>query len=272
MTTPKLQFKIADLDTTLKLANQILNQPQTKAQLPQEGHPRETNHSPQTILTEYPILEKRLSNIQSTEEKTKITNKFFRHIQKDIKGKTIKSMNTFQKTWNSIEENAMNAISQVIETPWPKHLQNFTTNLTFLPVNNQQSTVNGQQFTKDLYYKSNVQEMKDTIIHELIRFLYFEKWKQIFKKTPQEHFESPHLEWEMSKIVIKAILNDNKIQKITRLKPQTYPEYENIIINDNLLLNHIDKFYKEKTSFEDFLKTTWKFIQKNQQKIKEQLN
>ena len=255
MIIPKLQFKIADLDNRLKIANTILNES------PKENYKKR-------ILSEYPTLKQRLKNINSEQEKTKITNKFFRHIQKEIKGKTIKSMNTFQKTWNSISENAMNAISEVINIPWPKHLQNFTTNISFLPIPSKQSTINDQHLTKDIYYKSNVQEMKDTIIHELIHFLYFEKWKQIFPKTPQEHFEHPHLEWKMSEIVIKAILNDNKIQKITALKPQTYPKYEKIIINDNLLLNHIDKFYKEKTSFENFLKTTWKFIQENQNKIK----
>jgi hypothetical protein len=242
MTIPKIQFKIANLDSTLELANKTLN-----------------TQEKEIILSEYPVLKQRLQ--ETTEDLTKITNKFFRHLQKEIKGKMTKTVNTFQKTWNSIEEEVTKTISEIIELEWPKHLQNITANINFLPL----STEYNKTDQIDIYYKSNIQEMKNIILNKLSYLLYNEKHKQIFKK--QENKKTLIIE-----ILINPIIEDKKIQKITRLKPQNYTKYNTIIINDNLLQNHIKKIYKEKTSFEDYIKKSEYLIKKTLKKSQGKLS
>lgn len=62
-------------------------------------------------------------------------------------------------------------------------------------------------------------KMKAVSLHEILHFIYFEKWKQIFPQTNEKEFECPGLVWELSEMVPPIVLSDERMQKIFRHNP-----------------------------------------------------
>ena len=69
--------------------------------------------------------------------------------------------------------------------------------------------------------------MKSVAIHEILHFIYFEKWKKVFPKTQEKEFDAPHLVWQLSEMVPGIILNDKRVQNVFKYKFDSYKEYEN---------------------------------------------
>ena len=104
-------------------------------------------------------------------------------------------------------------------------------------------------------------------MHEVLHFLWFEKWKQIFPETLEKEFDAPHLCWMLSEMVPKAILSDKRIQRIFKHKPSVYNEYVFAKIDGKPLLSWIGKFYHERKDFEDFVRKSWEFVNKYKREI-----
>jgi len=134
----------------------------------------------------------------------------------------------------------------------------FTANLSYSPI----EKINYERNEFDIYNvgDTDVKKMKQIISYNILSTL-------LEKKLSELDIQSDLLK----EIIIVPITGDTKIQKAFTHKPLTKEKFKMILIGDNFLQNHINKLYKEKTSFEDFLKESWEFVEKNEQKILEQL-
>ncbi|MCC7552119.1 hypothetical protein KO317_00445 [Candidatus Micrarchaeota archaeon] len=114
--------------------------------------------------------------------------------------------------------------------------------------------------TFDLYYKENIKNMKAITIHELLHFIYFDKWKKIFPKDDISKFEAPNKIWHLSEMVPKIILNDKKIQHIFKYPFSSYKEYDLYLINGKPVVYGLQEIYEKRKNFTDFLKKSRKFV------------
>lgn len=110
--------------------------------------------------------------------------------------------------------------------------------------------------------------MKKTCLHEILHFIWFEKWKEVFPKYDKKEFEGPHLIWKLSEIVPLAVLSDERMQKIFKHKPSVYREWWTRRIKGKPLLDCIQEIYDNKTSFADFMKKSWAFIETHEKDLK----
>jgi hypothetical protein len=44
-----------------------------------------------------------------------------------------------------------------------------------------------------VFYKQNIKQTRLTIIHEILHFYYFFKWKLVFLKSNEKDFDGPHI-------------------------------------------------------------------------------
>jgi hypothetical protein len=87
--------------------------------------------------------------------------------------------------------------------------------------------------------------------HELIHFLYFVKWKSIFKDN-YSSYEHPHPAWVLSEILAPVIINDRRIKIITKYKATLYPHWKSFD-KEYQLLKTFSEIYKKSDTFEEFL-------------------
>lgn len=249
---PKVKFEVAPLEHYIKHVCHFLN--------PGRGDWDWSN----IILKNYPKLKEKLRKIKAKKQRNKTTYNFFREMEKNKKLEFIKNKKKFKKEWGKINDKVMRTLSVIVETKWPKNSVEITCFLTLNPI----CPRDIKKRTFDLFYKSNIWKMKAISLHEILHFIYFEKWKQIFPKTKEREFEAPHLIWFLSEMVPPSIQKDRKIQKIFKHKPLVYKELEKCKINGKPLLKHIQEFYDKRKDFADFLKQSWKFVKKHEKEIK----
>ena len=248
---PRVKFIIAPLNETRNIIYRYLT----------EGYLQSWRDM---IYREYPKLKEKLKNIMNNKIRKKVIYEFFEEPFKNKKPLLEKKTKDFQSEWNKINDDIMKALSEIVETDWPKKDKEFIARVTL----NYICTCNIKKRIFDVFYKQSFQEMKETCIHEISHFIYYEKWKQIFPKTKEKEFEPPHLVWHLLEMVPGIILNDKKIQRIFKNKFESYEEYRKLKINGRPILSYIQKFYDKRKNFEDFLKKSYEFIQKHEKEIK----
>jgi len=251
MITPKVKFEIKPLGKYIDVMYYFLN-------------PRKDSWDwSKGIFREYPHLKRRLSNIRNSRERKRITLKYFKN-QELMKKLNLELKNKrFQKSWDRINDKALETLSEVVEIEWPKKDKVIKAYTTLNPICPR--WIKEREF--DLFYEFNMKKMKAVSLHEILHFIYFEKWKEVFPRTNEKKFDGPYLVWDLSEMVPSIILSDKRIQKILKHKPSVYSEYAKLRIGNKPLLGYLQEFYDNKKDFEDFLRQSWKFVKKHEKEI-----
>ncbi len=164
--------------------------------------------------------------------------------------------------WHKSEDVFFNTLAQIMETDWPKNRKTIKAMVSIMPIcprflETWSFTVCG------LWRGKGVIEV---IMHEICHFLYFKKWEEVFSVTDKEVFNGPRLEWHLSEILAPVILNDSRIQKILKKKPDFYEEHMKIKIGNKTAPEYFSQIYDQhlenKTSFEAFLRAAYHEIKK----------
>ena len=249
---PKVKFEVASIKHLMPPINHFLN--------PKKGAWDWSKH----ILDKYPSLDKKLKKIKKPSERKKMAHDFFEDFILKNKNLLEKKAEEFNKEWSKLNDDFMKAISEALEIDWPKKDKEIRAFISPNPICPRYL----KQRIFDVYYLSSLDWMKAVTVHEILHFIYFEKWKKVFPKTNEKHFEIPHLVWKLSEIVPKAILSDERVQKIFKHNPTVYDEYHELKINGKPLLDYIDEFYFKRKNFKDFLKKSWVFVNKHKSSLK----
>ncbi len=248
---PKVEFRVGDFEEMIRMINRFIN-------------PSEKGWDwSRIVLNKYPELDKKLDKIKNTEKRKKISYDFFKkflHKHKkilDLKAKL------FQKEWNKINDKYMKTLPKVLEINWPKKDKKIIAYVGLNPI----CPRDIQNRTFDIYYNSDLNSMIAISMHEILHFLYFEKWKQIFPETKEREFNRPYLAWHLSEMVPNIVLSNKIIQDIFSHFPTVYKEYLKVEINKKQLLNYLRNFYDGRKDFEDFLRKSWNFVKKHEKEI-----
>ncbi len=108
-----------------------------------------------------------------------------------------------------------------------------------------------------LYYigLADNQMVIETFIHEVCHFAFFEKCKEIFDNLDDSDYNSPSLLWYLSEIVIDVILNNEVFSKISNIKFRSYEKFYDIKINNQCIIDTINKIFSENTVSEAIYKS-----------------
>lgn len=244
MITPTIKFRTASLDESLELIGEFLKS--------NWGRPR--------LLMNFPDLDARLKDKEGEQYEYEL-QRYFEDVQK--KANLKEAAARFEKSWTQINDKYMNALSDVVEIDWPADCKKIIARVSINPICPRFL----QKRMFDLYHKSTNERMRETTTHELLHFIYFEKWKQVFPETPEHEFETPHLVWRLSEIVPQTVLSDARIQKVMPHEPRVYQEFYKIVINDKPLLEQIADFYIHRRDFADFLKRAYVFAKQHETEL-----
>lgn len=170
---------------------------------------------------------------------------------------------TYQEEWDEIQGTYLKILSDLMETDYPKDRKIITAYVSIVPI-----------YPRFLYEwafnvgSRNHASMVPIAMHEILHFLYFKKWLEVFPNTRRRELDAPYLVWKLSEILDPIILNNTReIQALRRHKHEQYEEFEGLKIGKKSLVRHFEELYrnhlKTKTSFEDFLKIAWSEAQKH---------
>ncbi|HAM88776.1 TPA: hypothetical protein DDY55_04140 [Candidatus Falkowbacteria bacterium] len=245
MCIPKIKFKLPTLE---REANMLYG----------FCHPRPTGWDwSGRVYKQHPELKKLVVGIKNKDkffdQCSKYANKFIKENKKELKG----AVADFQKEWDKFGEKYLKILSKHFETNYPKNKKIIIAYVSINPI--------CPRFLDE--WSFNVQYnrpeyMRRIATHEIMHFLHFKKWLEVFPNTKRKEMDSPYLVWKLSEILAPIISNHHpEIHKMVKAYSPGYKEFQDIKIGGKKLIPYFENLYKKhltsKNSFEDFLKLCW---------------
>ncbi len=252
MFIPKVIFKIAPIEQEAELLYSFSN-------------PNERFFN--FIKDFYPNLIEKLSKTKDEKEKKEICKKFAEEKTEPLKKEILKAKEKFNYSWNKISDLYLQKLSEHFETNWLDN-KNIIVHVSIVPI--------CPRFLDDysfsIFYAKDWSEARVTIAHEILHFLWFKKWLEIFPETKKEELESPYLIWRLSEIIDPIILHCYpQINEIIRPIDWGYQSFVNIKIGEKTIPEYFKDIYRnginKNLSFEEIVKELWSKTKENNKNI-----
>ena len=251
MSIPKVKFNVAPVNSTLPMIDFFLN-----------PSPAGWDWS-NSIYKHYPELKEKLEGIKDRKKRKAIESVFFHDIFQKERPKLEKRTKVFQEQWDKINDQVVKVLSEVVEQEWPREDKTVIARVSLNPICPRY--IKERMF--DVFYKQDPRYMQQVALHEILHFIYFEKWKQVFPRTKEKEFDAPYLVWQLSEMVPRVILGDKRVQRVLKGNFHSYKIYEDLKINGRPLLAYLQEFYDNRRDFSDFLRTSFEFVKRHQAKL-----
>ena len=204
---------------------------------------------------------------KNKEESIKICKDFAEKQQELHKEEMLAFQQELQTAWNNIATPFLTELAKHIETSWPKDRPVIKGKVSVLPV----FPRNISEYSFFVGYR-NIQSMIEVAAHEIVHFLWYKKWAEIFPEISRDVYEAPHLTWRLSEIIDPIILQCNPtIHELIKPKRWGYTSFEKISIGEVKMIDYFKKVYLDSVhtgdSFETTMKKLWSEAQLHEKEI-----
>ena len=194
--------------------------------------------------------------------------KFLESIHARDEEQMISAQEQIQKEWEKTGPAFLEALSVHFETDWPADKPEIRGYVSVLPAYPRFL----DKYSFCVGYK-DVPSMTEVSAHEILHFLWFKKWKEVFPETKRREYESPNLCWRLSEIMDPIILQCNpKIKELINPKRWGYSSFENIKIGDVSMTEYFKNIYLESVASGDNFETTLRKLWDEAQKYEEEIS
>jgi hypothetical protein len=214
----------------------------------------------------HPKLKVLLKGVKGKKRRLTIIKKYLERYYSEHKEEFDRVIKYNQLFWNKINNKYFKLLEKILDTTWKiKVINAYVSANPICP-----RFLETHSFT--IFFRKKKDPSMLTTAHECLHFLYFKKFHEVFPNVPIRTFNSPHLEWALSEILARPILNRDAIQELLKIKEWGYPEFQKVKIGKKSLLDHFDELYnkslKRGESFEKFLRTAYKEAKKYRNKVR----
>lgn len=116
----------------------------------------------------------------------------------------------------------------------------------------------------DINYRKSIEEMVLTCIHEIIHFVWFEKWTELFTNMSKEEYNAPSIPWLLSEIVIDAIIKETELKKYCSEEQLAYKHFYDIQIDGANVMEYFRNLFNS-SDVNTFMVEGYKYVMKNKQ-------
>lgn len=193
-----------------------------------------------------------LSNIKSKEDIRKFTENKLEEYKSEIHDSVI----NFRSDWEKVGKQYLNELSMHMQTDWPD-IRCMTAYISINPI--------CPRFLDSFSFFVNFKlpsYARETIAHEILHFLWFKKWKEVFPDANPAEFGHPHLVWRLSEVMAPVILQCNpQIHDLIHPRRWGYNSFVNLKIGNIVVPQYFAEKYisliKQKANFSDIIKQMW---------------
>ncbi len=126
----------------------------------------------------------------------------------------------------------------------------------------------------DTFYLNSERGAIGEGIHEIIHFVWFYVWNQLFGDRYEE-YERPSLKWILSEMVVESIMKDERLSSINPYFPReqggcVYPYFFDMMAEGKPILETLDGMYKNQ-GIEDFMRGSYAYCRAHEIEIREHI-
>ncbi len=114
----------------------------------------------------------------------------------------------------------------------------------------------------DIFYLNSERGALGLAIHEIIHFVWFYVWNQLFEDSYDE-YETPSLKWILSEMVVEPIMSDERLSSINPYFPIehggcVYPFFYTMKIDGKPILDTLAEMYRS-MAIDEFMKKSYAY-------------
>lgn len=131
--------------------------------------------------------------------------------------------------------------------------------------------LNEKRFT--IFFKFGPEQFLNTVIHELIHFVWFFIWQKHFNDSSNE-YESPHLKWILSEMVVDTLVKNTELNQFYKARGNETPAYSyfyDMHIQNKPVLDTLSLFFKQSKEITLFMEKAFQYILTYENEIRKQM-
>ena len=100
----------------------------------------------------------------------------------------------------------------------------------------------------DVFHINSPRGALGMVIHEVIHFLWFDRWRELFRDDPAE-YETPHLKWLLSEMAVEPIMRDGRLSSRNPYFPRenggcVYGYFYDMLVGGAPILGTLNDLYR----------------------------
>ena len=128
-----------------------------------------------------------------------------------------------------------------------------------------------REHTFDLFYLNSEKGAIGETIHELIHFVWFHVWNELFQDAWEE-YESPSLKWILSEMAVEPVMSDERLSSINPYYPREqggciYPYFFTMETTEGNVMDWMHRMYRQQ-SIKDFMRISYEYCLRHEQEIR----
>lgn len=173
----------------------------------------------------------------------------------------------YSRHWRRYRPQIEEALSDAFQVDTHQLLNDLRAEISLNPVS--------PRFLKDQYfqvfYLNSERGALGISLHEMIHFLWFHVWNQIFHDNYDE-YERPTLKWILSEMVVECIMRDERLSSINPYFPRenggcVYDYFQDMRLGDKMALDVIEEYY-QCGNIRKFMQDSYAYCQKQEEEIR----
>lgn len=227
----------------------------------------ETAYWSDSIFYFYPSINKELFHSLTFEEKKKYITEEFAKIYSEQEKVLNEKVDAYNKHWNKYQNQIEEALSEAFQLDLKPLFNDLRAEICLNPIS--------PRFLKEgyfqIFYLNSECGAIGMSIHEIIHFIWFNVWNQLFQDSYDE-YERPSLKWILSEMVVESIMRDERLSSINPYFPRenggcVYDYFQNMEIEGKMALDVSDEFY-QCGNIQEFMKKSYAYCQKHENEIR----
>lgn len=112
-----------------------------------------------------------------------------------------------------------------------------------------------------------VEEALGMALHEVVHFLWFDRWNALFHDDPAE-YEAPYLKWLFSEMAVKPILGEPRLAERNPYYPDdcVYAYFDAMTVEGRPILEVMEEFFAA-GNIDRFMAEGWRFCREHEREI-----
>lgn len=218
----------------------------------------------------YPQLDREYAASLSLEKKKQYIGQVLRKIYIDQKPVIHEKTVQYASHWNRHKEQITAALSDAFETDCRLILNDMICRVSLNPICPR--FLENNSF--DIFFLNSEQGALGLAIHEIIHFVWFSVWNQLFKDSYDE-YEAPSLKWIFSEMAVEPVMSDVRLSSINPYFPKEnggciYPYFYTMTIEGKPIMDTLADMYHSMT-ITVFMKTGYMYCAAHESEIRQHI-
>lgn len=213
----------------------------------------------------FPDLDKEAYCLLSEGEREGYLTRYFEKFEQENKELILEKIKKYNAHWNVYEGQIVEALQDAFEIKLENLFHEMRCYMTFNPISPRYL----ENCSFDVFYPNSEKGALGNALHEIIHFVWFYVWQQVFKDSASE-YETPHLKWILSEMVVDAIMEDERLASINPYFQDggcVYPYFYTMQIEGVPILETLKGMYQN-LPIQEFMKKSYQYCMDHETEIR----